>query len=69
MVELLKAHLGMSQTRDAILHHIHRNGFCHPQRNLEQQEIAPPSELHEIGLMQFNYLTINVLIITIVTRS
>jgi hypothetical protein len=40
------AHPVTLQARDAILRHIHRNGYCHPQRNLEQQE-----ESHEIGLM------------------
>jgi hypothetical protein len=45
-VEPLETQPGTSQTRDAILRHIHRNGFCRPKRNLEQRE-----ELHEIGLM------------------
>jgi hypothetical protein len=47
-VEPLVTHPGTSQTRDAILRHIHRHGFCRPQRNLAQNQ---PSELHEIGLM------------------
>jgi hypothetical protein len=52
-VEPLETHPGTSQTRDAILRHIHRNGFCRPQRNLEQREIdrGDLCELHELGLM------------------
>jgi hypothetical protein len=45
-VEPLEAHPDTSQTRDAILRHIHCNGYCRPRPNLEQQE-----GLHEIGLM------------------
>ena len=42
---------GTSQTRDAIMRHIQRNGFSRPQRNLEQRQIAQECELHEVGLM------------------
>jgi hypothetical protein len=40
-----------SQTRDAIMRHIQRNGYSRPQRNLEQNKNKNQMELHEIGLM------------------
>jgi hypothetical protein len=56
-VEELQMHPGTSQTRDAIMRHIRRNGFSRPQRNLEQQkqqidnDIDEDYELHELGFM------------------
>jgi hypothetical protein len=51
-VEALQTHQGTSQTRDAIMRHIERNGYSRPQRNLEQrQDIQDCDELHEMGLM------------------
>jgi hypothetical protein len=38
-VEPLEAHPGTSQMRAAILRHIHRYGYCRPQRNLEHDNL------------------------------
>jgi hypothetical protein len=53
-VEALETHQGTSQTRDAIMRHIRRNGYSRPQRNLEQRqadEDCEDCELHELGFM------------------